>query len=494
MKISDLARAVPGAIMILEPEHQNVTSLCTDSRKVKPGAMFFCIPGTRMDAHEFAPQAVELGAVALVVEHELDVECAQVIVPDVRAALSYIAAEFYGNPAASMHMIGLTGTKGKTTGSFLIKSILEAAGHKVGLIGTVCSMIGDKQIPANLTTPDPIDFQSLLRQMKDAGVTYVVMEVSAHATALRKLEGMKFDVCGFTNLSQDHLDFFATMENYLDAKMLLFAQDRCTRCVFNADDERVAEAIKPLTIQKMSTGIRAKADMFANDIEVGERGCSFRITMYRRYSINVELRLSGIFNVYNSLMAAAICDAAGVSPSAIQRGLEAVMNVPGRIELLDTETPYRVILDYAHAPDALENILTTVRETARARVIALFGCGGDRDHEKRPMMGEIGGRLSDYCILTSDNPRSEDPMLILGEIEKGIKQTKCEYIVIENRREAIRYALSIAQPGDVIVLAGKGHETYQEIKGEKRPFDEKVVVKQLLDEMDQTSHASEAQK
>ena len=483
MKVSDLAKTMPDGARIIGDGAIEVTALCADSRKVKPGAMFFCIPGLRMDAHDFAPQAVASGAVCLCVERELDLPCAQIVVKDVRAALSYMADGFFGNPSKSLHLIGITGTKGKTTASFLIKSIIEQAGFKVGLIGTVCSMIGDEQIPANLTTPDPIDFQSLLRQMADAGVTHVVMEVSAHAMALMKLEGMVFDVCGFSNLTQDHLDFFHTMDNYMDAKMRLFAPEKCKAAVYNVDDDTVAKRLSDLGIPNTAIGIRAAADMYANDIEVNERGCDFKITMNKKFAIDIELHLSGIFNVYNSLIAAAMCSAIGICPNEIKRGLEAVKNVPGRIEVLETDTNYRVILDYAHAPAALESIIIAVRETAKARVIALFGCGGDRDQEKRPIMGEIGGRMADYCILTSDNPRSEDPDVILAEVERGIKMTKGEYIVIENRRAAIKHALTIAQPNDVIILAGKGHETYQEIKGVKHPFDEKVVVAELLLEM-----------
>lgn len=481
MDISLLARAIPGSVQIVGYDGQSVTALCTDSRKVGAGALFFCIPGLRMDAHDFAPQAVAAGAVGLVVERLLDVDCAQILVPDVREALSYIAAEFYGNPARELHLVGITGTKGKTTTSFLIKSILEAAGHRVGLIGTVCSMIGEEQVPANLTTPDPIDFQSMLRRMADAGMEYVVMEVSAHALALRKLEGMRFDVAGFTNFTQDHLDFFGDMENYMHAKMKLFEPARCACAIYNADDEWVRREMEGVGVPATSIGIRVSAEVYANDIEVTERGCSYKLTFNKRYRMSLQLQLSGIFNVYNSMMAAAMCDALGISGKMIQRGLERVQVVPGRIELLETETPYRVILDYAHSPDALENILTTVRQTAKARVIAVFGCGGDRDHEKRPIMGEIGGRLADFCILTSDNPRSEDPMAILAEVEAGIRRARdAHYVVIENRRAAILEALTMALPGDVVVLAGKGHETYQEIKGVKHPFDEKVVVRELL--------------
>lgn len=483
MKITKLAAVVPGPVRLVGYERDEINSLCTDSRKVQPGALFFCIPGLRSDAHQFAPQAVEAGAAALVVDHELLVKCPQIIVPDVRSALARMAAAFYGNPARNLHLVGITGTKGKTTTSFLVKAILEKAGYKTGLIGTVCSMIGDEKIPSNLTTPDPVDFQRLLRQMADAGMEYVVMEVSAHAMALRKLEGMSFEVCSFTNLTQDHFDFFGNMENYLAAKMKLFEPERCKVVVYNADDERVSQAMSRVQIPRVDYGIRVSSDIYTKNIEVGERGCSFQIVFNKRFKMEIELKLSGIFNVYNAMTAAVMCDALGVSAEDIKAGLESVKGVPGRIELLETETPYRVILDYAHSPDSLENILNTVRGTARARVIAVFGCGGDRDHEKRPIMGEIAGRLADFAVLTSDNPRSENPYAILAEIETGIKGTGCPYTVIENRREAIKYAMTHANPSDVVVLAGKGHETYQEIKGVKHPFDEKVVVKELLEEI-----------
>ena len=483
MKLDKLVEGMHGLIRVIGNADTDITSLCMDSRKAAEGSLFFCIPGLTRDAHDFAPQAVEKGASALVVERELPIAVPQILVEDAREAVSRIAAAFYGHLSDELTIIGITGTKGKTTTSFLVKSILEKAGHKVGLIGTVGSMIGDMQIPATLTTPDPIDFQKLLRDMADAGCTHVVMEVSAHALALKKLKGVKFAVAGFTNLSQDHFDFFHDMQHYLDAKMQLFTGEFGDKMVINADDEAVREAFAAAGYQPVLTGISWPSDFHAKEIEIGERGCSFVLRYHHEYSREIHLKLAGIFNVYNSLMAAALCAAVGVCPEAIQEGLEAVRSVPGRIELLETDTPYRVILDYAHSPDSLENILKAVRGTAQKRMIALFGCGGDRDREKRPVMGEIGGQLADYVILTSDNPRSEDPMSILSQIEAGIRRTNCEYTVIENRRDAIRYALTHAEPGDVIVLAGKGHETYQEIAGVKYPFDEKIVVKELLSEI-----------
>lgn len=483
MKLKALAGAIPGEIRIIGNEDTEILALCADSREVSPGALFFCTPGLRMDAHDFAPQAVKNGAVALVVERVLPIDVPQVVVEDVRMAISYAASEFFGNPSRKMLLIGITGTKGKTTSSFLIKSILEEAGKKTGLIGTVCSMIGEEVIPANLTTPDPIVTQTLLHRMEQAGCECVVMEVSAHALAMRRLAGVKFDIGAFTNFSQDHLDYFKDMDAYFAAKMRFFEPDMVENIVYNVDDERVAEGIRSLGREALRIGIRASSDVYANDIEISERGCSFLMTWHKQFRVSVSLKLAGIFNVYNALLAAGVCICAGVGPEAIRRGLEDVRAVPGRIELLETGTPYRVILDYAHSPDSLENILKAVRQTAKGRMIALFGCGGNRDAAKRPVMGEIAGELADFCILTSDNPRNEDPMAILDQIEEGIRHTGCEYVVIDNRREAIRYALQHAQPSDVIVLAGKGHETYQEINGVKYPFDEKIVVAELLREI-----------
>ena len=483
MKLDRLIGKIPGEVAVYGDTDVEISGLCVDSRKAAPGALFFCTPGLHMDAHDFAPQAVSKGAVALIVERRLPLDVPQVKVEDVRTAISYVAAEFFGNPADKLMMLGITGTKGKTTTSFLVKAIMDAAGVKTGLIGTVCSMIGEETIPNRLTTPDPIETQTLLRRMVDAGMECVIMEVSAHALDMHRLAGMKFKVGAFSNFSQDHLDYFADMDTYFAAKMKLFAPGVCENIVYNVDDERVNNGVRALGRKAMRIGIRESSDVYANDIEIGERGCSFLMTWHKRFRTTISLHLAGIFNVYNALMAAGICICAGAGPESIRQGLESVYAVPGRIELLDTGTPYRVILDYAHSPDSLENVLKAVRDTARGRMIALFGCGGDRDRAKRPLMGEIAGELADFCILTSDNPRNEDPMQILDASEAGIKPTGCEYVVIENRREAIRFALNHAGAGDVVVLAGKGHETYQDIKGVKHPFDEKVVVRELLEEM-----------
>ncbi|MBO7359330.1 MAG: UDP-N-acetylmuramoyl-L-alanyl-D-glutamate--2,6-diaminopimelate ligase, partial [Clostridia bacterium] len=377
--------------------------------------------------------------------------------------------------------VGITGTKGKTTTSFLLKSILEAAGHKTGLIGTVCVLIGDREYEAGLTTPDPIEFQKILSRMREAGIEYVIMEVSAHALDMHRIDGTCFEAAAFTNLSQDHLDYFGTMENYLEAKLKIIPMT--DKMVVNVDDATVRRAVEKLGVGYLPVGIREKANTYAKGIEVTETGVRFLLTFHKRFKEEINLRLSGIFNVYNAMTAAALADACSIAPEHIKAGLEAISNVPGRVELLDTHTPYRVILDYAHSPDALENVLKSLRQSTKRKLIAVFGCGGGRDKTKRSIMGEIGGRLADYSIVTSDNPRDEEPMEIIKAIEAGISAVTQNYEIIENRREAIRHALTMAQSGDTVVLAGKGHETYQEIKGVKHPFDEKEIVRELLKEI-----------
>ena len=478
MKLTELANSLPTPAQVYG--QAEVTGLTCDSRKVSPGDLYFCLPGLRVDGHSFAQQAADKGAAALVVERKLPVELPQVLVEDARAAMSYMAQCFYGYPARGMRGVGITGTKGKTTTSFLVREIARHAGYKVGLMGTVCTSIGDKEEPASLTTPDPIDVQSLLARMRDAGCDFYVMEVSAHALDLRKLVGMQFDQGVFTNFSQDHLDYFGTMETYRKAKEKFFTPFYIRHAVVNADDEAAPHMLGK--VETTTFGVSKPADAYANDIEIHESGVSF-VMSWKDVRLPLHLHISGIFNVYNSMAAAVACLEMGMDPEKVKEGLEAVTVVPGRIEPLPTHTPYRVILDYAHSPASLESILKTIREFTRGRLICLFGCGGGRDKEKRPIMGEISGRLADFSILTSDNPRLEQPMDILSAIEAGIKPTGAPYVVIENRREAIRYAMQMGQPGDVIVLAGKGHETYQDIGGQKLPFDEKVVVRELLREM-----------
>ena len=482
MKLSELARECAQLILEFKGDCQ-VGKPFINSRQKQHNGLFFCISGARFDAHEFAPQAIENGAAALVVERFLPLDVPQVLVRNVREAIGPMCAALYGHPADHMKMIGITGTKGKTTSSYLIKAILEAAGMKAGLIGTTGNMIGNTFIHGDMTTPEAHDLQGLLHRMEQEGVQAVVMEVSAHAIDMHRIDGITYDVGCYTNLSQDHLDYFETMERYFEAKKAFFTAQHIRQAVLNVDDETAFGIMRDIQVPYLRYGISTNAELYARDIEICETGVTFRVCVLEQGERQIHLKMTGIFNVYNALTATAAALALGIGLDDIVRGLESVTAVPGRAEMLETHTPYKVLLDYSHSPEALENILTAVRDFTRGRVIALFGCGGDRDHGKRPMMGEIGGRLADYCILTSDNPRNEDPFDILAAIEEGIKRTKGAYTVIENRREAIRHALQMAQEGDMVVLAGKGHETYQEIKGVKHPFDEKVVVRELLDEM-----------
>ena len=483
MKLRELIAETPYVLETrgdMETEIREITSVSKD--KTESG-LFFCIVGARFDAHDYAFEAVENGCAALIVERFVELDVPQVRVSNGRAAMSRIAMAFYGYPSRSMRMIGITGTKGKTTTTYLLKSILEKAGLKCGLIGSTGNMIAERHLEGKLTTPDPIDLQKILRRMADEGVQAVCMEVSAHAIDMYRLDGMEFEVGCYTNLSQDHLDYFYTMERYFETKKYFFTSGMVHNAAINVDDETSPKLIQDLKIPFVTYAIAIDADVFARDIEITEEGVHFSVQMQGMKELRIRMRMTGMFNVYNALAASSCALVMGIEPEQIREGLEAVASVPGRIEMLQTGTPYKVILDYSHAPEALRNILKTVRQFTRNRVIAVFGCGGDRDKGKRPMMGEIGGKLADYCILTSDNPRTENPLVILAAIEKGIKPTGGKYEVIENRREAIRKALEMGEDGDVIVLAGKGHETYQEIMGVKRPFDEKVIVSEILLEM-----------
>ncbi|QTE68207.1 UDP-N-acetylmuramoyl-L-alanyl-D-glutamate--2,6-diaminopimelate ligase [Clostridiales bacterium] len=480
MKLWELLTELPYVVDTRGDMNTEIREITSSSRDKTDHGLFFCIVGARFDAHDYAWEAVENGCVALVVEHYVEMEVPQIRVNNGRGAMARIADAFYGHPSRQMRMIGITGTKGKTTTTYLLKSICESAGLKCGIIGSTGTLVENQHLDSKLTTPDPIDLQKTLRMMADEGVQVCCMEVSAHAIDMCRLDGMSFEVGCYTNLSQDHLDYFYTMERYFETKKRFFTEGMARNAAVNADDETAGKLIPDLVQPHITYGICVDADVFARDIEITEEGVRFTVQLHGMNEILIHMHMTGMFNVYNALAATSCALIMGIAPEKIRAGLEAVTRVPGRIEVLPTGTPYKVILDYSHSPDALENILKTVRQFTRNRVIALFGCGGDRDKGKRPMMGEIGGRLADYCILTSDNPRTENPQVILAAIEKGIKPTGGKYEVIENRRAAIDRALRMAEEGDVIVLAGKGHETYQEIMGIKRPFDEKVIVSELL--------------
>ncbi|MDO5022653.1 MAG: UDP-N-acetylmuramoyl-L-alanyl-D-glutamate--2,6-diaminopimelate ligase [Eubacteriales bacterium] len=458
-----------------------VESLSQDSREATNKGLFFCIKGQRFDSHDFAQMAIQNGCVALVVNRVLkDIDVPQVVVSDSRGAMALMAAAFYDNPADKMRMVGITGTKGKTTTSYIVKSILDAAGIPNGLIGTTGSLVGDIKRQGGLTTPDPIDLHKTLADMYAAGVEAVCMEVSAHAIDMKRLEGITFEAACYTNFSQDHLDYFNSMEEYYNAKKSFMLSSQVKNAAINVDDDSSFEIIKQIKVPHSTYGISGNSDIFARDIEISENGVQFNLSLWNEQWYPITLHMMGMFNVYNCLAASALCLILGIEPNNIVQGIKNIRNVPGRAEVLETNTAYKVILDYSHSPAALENILKTVRSFARKKIILLFGCGGDRDHAKRPIMGKIAGEMADFTVLTSDNPRTEDPNKIISEIESGIKKTTGEYTVIENRHNAIEYALDAAKEGDIVILAGKGDETYQEIHGKKYPFNEKSIVAELL--------------
>jgi UDP-N-acetylmuramoyl-L-alanyl-D-glutamate--2,6-diaminopimelate ligase len=476
MLLSELASAT--AYEKRMGEDTPVASLQYNSRKVGKGDVFFCIVGTFSDGHAYAGQAVEAGAAALVVERELPLPVPQVIVKNTRIAMAEMAAAFYGYPARGMRIVGVTGTNGKTSTTYMLKAIAEQCGLKVGLIGTIRNLIGERIIDTERTTPESVDLQRILREMKDEGVDLVVMEASSHSLDQRRVHGIEFETAVFTNLTQDHLDYHKTFENYLAAKMRIFAQAR--QAVVNRDDPHAETILGALTVPYKTFGIREQADVSATEIDITTRGVQFDMHCPLG-NVRMYVPIPGLFSVFNAMGAAAAAIQLGFPLSAVKNGIETMGSVSGRLEPLPTGgRDFTVLLDYAHTPDALENILKTARGFAEGRIVTLFGCGGDRDHAKRPIMGEIAGRFSDFLVVTSDNPRTEDPMAIIETVLEGVHKSACPHVVVENRYEAIRYALEHAQPKDVIILAGKGHENYQEIGGGKRHFDEKEIVAELL--------------
>ncbi|HIV85349.1 MAG TPA: UDP-N-acetylmuramoyl-L-alanyl-D-glutamate--2,6-diaminopimelate ligase [Candidatus Monoglobus merdigallinarum] len=479
MILSDLLKDV-NVRKIVGGSGVKISGITYDSRNVRPGFVFVCITGFEVDGHKFARSAVENGAVAVVAEHELPtvgVPC--IIVKNTRKAMSQMAAAYYDYPFRKFKLIGITGTNGKTTSTYLIKSILEYTGKKVGLIGTNQNMIGDTVIPTSRTTPDSLELMQLFDKMASNGADYVVMEVSSHALALDRVTACRFDVGAFTNITQDHLDFHKTMEEYLSAKSILF--NISANGVINIDDSRSSFLLEHERCDRVITyGIKNECDLRASDIKLGEKGVEFDIS-FEGETMRVALPIPGEFSVYNAMTAIGSCLAAGISLKCAVEGLHSASGVKGRIEIVDTPgTDYTVIIDYAHTPDGLLNVLNAIKGFAGGRIVTLFGCGGDRDATKRPIMGKIAGELSDFCIVTSDNPRSEDPDEIIKQVLEGVKESGCEYVAITNRFSAIEYALDHAEKNDIILLAGKGHETYQVLGNGTICFDEREIVKKLL--------------
>ncbi len=456
-----------------------VSGIAFDSQKVKPGDVFVCISGFKTDGHIFAEAALENGAVAIVAERVIPNTAVTVaVVKNTRYALAHMAAEYFEHPYRNFKLIGITGTNGKTTTTYLVKAILESLGQKVGLIGTNQNIIGDESIPSRHTTPDSLELMQLFDRMAKEGADCVVMEVSSHSLALDRVAACKFDIGAFTNLTQDHLDFHETMDKYIEAKARLFKM--CKVGVLNFDDPAFEKITSKSDCDIINYSTRDESGLYAQNIAYKADGVEFDL-LYKGDRVRIDLAIPGEFSVYNALTAAGCCLAAGTTLSQIAKGLKAATGVKGRVEVVKTNTDYTVIIDYAHTPDGLVNILKTIRGFAKGRVITLFGCGGDRDKTKRPVMGQIAGELSDFCVVTSDNPRSENPTEIIKDILAGMEKTDCEYKVIENRFEAIEFALDNARKDDIILLAGKGHELYQILNDRTIVFDEREIVLKLID-------------
>ena len=476
MQLHDLLEGLEILSLRADPTKE-ITGVSYDSRDLEPGHVFVAISGTETDGRLFAAEAVERGAACVICEEELEaLPC--VVVPSARRALAVTSANWYGHPARELTVVGITGTNGKTSTSYYTKHILERAlGAKVGLVGTIQNMVGNEILPAGRTTPESADLQALLRHMADAGCTHAVMEVSSHALALDRVYGIPFAVGIFTNLTQDHLDFHRTMEAYCDAKALLFMQ--CQTGVCNSDDPWRERLLRGSTCRTVFYGLDSPADIRAENICLSGSGVTYD-AVAEGERVSVWAATPGRFTVYNTLAALAAGRELGVPLADGAETLRSASPVRGRLEPVSTHgRPYHVLIDYAHTPDALENVLTAARAFAPGRVVALFGCGGDRDRTKRPQMGTIAARLADFSVVTSDNPRTEEPTAIIRDILAGMEG--CDrYAVVENRIEAIHYALSHAMPGDVILLCGKGHEDYQIIGHTKRHLDEREIVEAFL--------------
>lgn len=478
--LEELALLIHGA-KIIGDKNRIITGIEHDSRKIEYGNLFVCMEGAHVDGHNFINQAVAKGAVAILTARQ-DFQSDKItalIVPDMLKSLAVIVPYFYDYPAKNFRVIGVTGTNGKTTTTYMIRQILIAAGYKVGLIGTIQIMIGDEIFPVKNTTPNVIDLQHTLNEMRDKKVDYVVMEVSSHALAENRIAGIEFDTAIFTNLTQDHLDYHKTMENYRDAKAQLFEIVSRTgmkvnkNAVINFDDAAGEIMAEHTLCNKITYGIKNNCDLRAVDVDVKAEGTNFKVG-----DMELNLHVTGIFNVYNVLAAIGATLAEKISPDIIKSALENFKSVHGRFEKIFADIPFTIIVDYAHTPDGVKNVLETARQIVKNRIITVFGCGGDRDNTKRPIMGRIAAELSDIVIATSDNPRTEDPEKILQQIEVGVKEKIGDkfFESIVDRRQAIFRAVEIARAGDIILILGKGHENYQILKDKTIHFDDREVA------------------
>ena len=490
LTLTQLLEDLPGARLSapVPAGDVRVGGIAYDSRRVQPGEIFVCIRGFVHDGHEYAAQAAEKGAAALLVERVVPVALPQVVVDDTRRAMGLVAARLYGHPSSRLRLIGVTGTNGKTTTTFLVRSILEEAGRTCGLIGTVEQSVGRRKSAAARTTPESADIQRLLSEMVANGCSAAAMEVSSHGLVLQRMVGTEFDVAVFTNLTQDHLDFHRTLDDYRDAKALLFRSlvpadpqnpVKARKCaVINADDPQAEAFVRASAAPVVTYGLTDEADVRARDVRVEADGVSYTLVTPVG-SRPVRLRLTGRFNVYNSLAAIAVAIHEGVDLDTAARGIEHTV-VPGRFEPVVAGQDFSVIVDYAHTPDSLENVLQTARSLTKGRVICVVGAGGDRDRTKRPLMGEVAAQLADYVVVTSDNPRSEDPAAICEDVAAGVRRRPVPFDIVIDRREGIRRAIAAARTGDIVLIAGKGHETYQEFKGQRIHFDDREEARKAL--------------
>lgn len=486
MKLNELLKGVED-YKVRGNEELEISNVESNSKNITPGSLFVAIKGFDVDGHKFVESAIENGAVAVVLDVSADLNSIKipkditvVLTVDTRLALAKIACNFYKNPSRKFNLIGITGTKGKTTTSYMIKSILEKAGYKVGLIGTIANYIGDKMIcESSRTTPESLELQRFFDQMVKEKVDYVVMEVSSQSLKLHRVEGCDFNMAIFTNFSKDHISEkeHPDMEDYFKSKEILFQMTN--QGFANADDfkcERLIYDSKKCNIKTYS--VDNASDLTAKDVTITNASVDFKVKIGQKNE-RIKVNIPGRYSVYNALAAISVATYVGIDAEKIKEGLENII-VPGRNELVSNDKELTIMIDYAHSPESLEKVLTALKDYTTGRVICMFGCGGDRDKTKRPVMGEIAGRLADYTIITTDNPRTEKPETIIKEIEEGIKKTNANYEVVVDRREAIEKAITIMNKKDIVILAGKGHETYQEINGVKNDFDERVIVKEVL--------------
>lgn len=479
--LEHLSKSVPESRLVGDA---NIREITYDSRKVGPGTLFCCVPGATVDGHVFAPIAVASGATALLVEHEVNVSAAQLIVPSVRAAMGPISDEFFGRPSSALELIGVTGTNGKTTITYFVQSVVNAAGGTPGIIGTIETRIGSVSEPVTHTTPESVDTHRLLSRMVSAGVTTCAMEVSSHGLDMGRVDGCRFGAAVFTNLTQDHLDYHETMDEYFEAKALLFDPDRAEAAVVNIDDPYGRILAKRIGRQMplITFSLEGGADVVAADIRLSAEGSIAQVS-YGGEKLELHVPISARYNVSNALAVLATGIARGWNIASTVAGIAALPGVPGRLERIDEGQDFTVLVDYAHTPDSLRNVLMAARELvgSNSKLWVVFGCGGDRDRTKRPLMGAAGAELADQCIITSDNPRSEDPALIVEQIAVGAASTGRSFEILVDRRGAIEFALTQAHAGDVVVIAGKGHETGQKFADRTIEFDDRLVAREVLE-------------